>query len=48
MIIFEFDLDDTWYLGSTSCTQEDKQHSNEIYQQIDANTVGWGIGIEAL
>lgn len=45
MIIFEFELDDVWYLGCTNCAGEDKEHSNEIYQQIDANTVGWGIGV---
>ena len=51
MIVFEFDWDISmrgefaWYLSGTSCTQEDKQHADEIYQQMDANTVGWGMGV---
>lgn len=45
MIVFEFDTDlvngiFTWFLGCTDCIGNDKQHSNEIYQQLDAQTSG--------
>lgn len=46
MITFEF-TDDTvdgrviWFLGTTQVVGVDKQHQSEIYEQLDAQTVGW-------
>jgi hypothetical protein len=50
MIVFEWESDINgdyieWFVGCTSCTKDDEEHASEIYQQIDANTVGWGIGV---
>lgn len=42
MIIFEFDTDTgdsrqvIYWFGCTSITKEDKQHTDEIYEQLDA------------
>lgn len=43
MIVFEFELDngdfrEIWWLGCTSCTGEDKENSDEIYEQLEAQT----------
>lgn len=53
MIVFEWDWDFVeqdpykkgWFIGCTSVKGEDKPHATEIYEQIDANTAGWGIGV---
>lgn len=49
MIIFEFDTETysdgvpysrtLYWLGCTRITKEDKQHTNEIYEQLDAHQV---------
>ena len=42
MITFEWtsDINETgetvWFIGVTDCTGDDRQHSDEIYQQLDA------------
>jgi hypothetical protein len=48
MIVFEFELEThnsdgtlkerpTYWLGGTSITKEDEEHSDEIYEQINAH-----------
>lgn len=50
MIIFEFDIEThnsdgslklrpIYWLGGTSCTDKDKKHADEIYEQLDAEQV---------
>ena len=45
MVVFEWDTDSVdgaviFYIGSTSCTGEDEENANEIYQQLDAQASG--------
>lgn len=46
MIVFEFGTDLSkegrvcYWLGTTECTGLDKQHEDEIYEQLDAQTAG--------
>jgi hypothetical protein len=50
MISFEWELDtvdgkEIWFLGCTSVKGEDAENTNAIYEQLDANSVGWGLGV---
>jgi len=51
MIVFEFDEEThdsdgsllvrpLYWLSCTSCTGQDESHSNEIYEQLEAQTCG--------
>jgi hypothetical protein len=45
MIIFDFDAETgsnrtLFWLGCTNCDGEDKEHSDEIYEQLDAEICG--------
>jgi hypothetical protein len=45
MVVFEFETQSVdgaihYWIGTTKCTGEDEEHTNEIYDQLDAQTCG--------